>query len=136
MNLHEPAPTCARAPAHTLAPAPAHTPTTFSKGALNAKGHGVYFADTFSKANNYCKCEHCGRAKCDGCLHGEFRLLLCRVTLGKVQVVGDKDRTITQPKAGHHSIVAYAKEALRNSTFAFQVGREKCSHAKHTLPHI
>lgn len=73
------------------------------------------------QANNYVRCERCGKESCNGCegQRFEFRLLLCRVVLGNAQVMVDKDRTIQAPRAGHHSVVAYGKEARSDSTFAF-----------------
>ena len=78
-------------------------------------------ASNFSKANNYVQCEACGKQSCNGCKgeHFEFRLLICRAVLGKAQVMDDKDRTIANPRAGCHSVVAYGKEANEASTFAF-----------------
>ena len=33
--------------------------------------------------------------------------------------MSDKDRTLTSPKDGHHSVVAYPKVVSSSSTFAF-----------------
>ena len=92
-----------------------------NKGALNAAHYGLYFGDCFSKSNNYTACEQCHSPRCDGCAERDwqFRLLLCRVTLGKAQGVSDKDRTLTSPVDGLHSVVAYQKEVNSSATFAF-----------------
>lgn len=49
----------------------------------------------------------------------EFRVLLCRVTLGNAEVTADKRRNATSTASGRHSVVAYGREQLRDSTFAY-----------------
>ena len=60
-------------------------------------------------------------ARCDGCAvrGGEFRLLLCRATLGSPQEVADKKTQFVRPSPGHHSVVAYQKELRADSDFCF-----------------
>ncbi len=87
-------------------------------------GRGTYFTDQLPKAGIYSQCALCGEHRCSCKTMQGFPIpkttLICKITLGKPELILKKDNQIIHmknPKEDYHSRIALSKKLKTESDF-------------------